>query len=112
MNTFEITQSPSWYNSNAITLDKCGTLMAYGSKSIVVLVKGLESNSAYDLQYNRLRLKSSKSSGRICAVSFSHETDNYNDAYYLASIDRCNIYVWDVKNLYCLHFHSFAVVSY
>ncbi|VVC34354.1 WD40/YVTN repeat-like-containing domain,WD40-repeat-containing domain,Quinoprotein alcohol [Cinara cedri] len=108
MNTFEITQSPNQYKSNAITLDKYGKLMAYGSKSIVVLVKGLESNSVFDFQYNRLKYNTQKAHGRIAAVSFSHETDNYKDAYYLASIDEVNIYVWEVQSLACKHLNSFA----
>lgn len=107
MNTFDIPQSPNWYKSNAIALDQRGTLMAYGSRTIVVLVKGLESNSAYDLQYNRLGSFTKKH--RIIAVSFSHKTDNYEDAHFLASIDNFNIYIWKVKSLAFKCLHSFPV---
>ncbi|VVC40847.1 Hypothetical protein CINCED_3A004867 [Cinara cedri] len=103
MNTFEITQSVNWYKSNILTMNKCGDLMAYGSRSIIVLVKGLEGNSVYDLQYNRLKLNTKMSCGRIGAVSFSHGTNNYKDAFYLASIDEVNIYIWKVENVVWLY---------
>ncbi|XP_050440258.1 gem-associated protein 5-like isoform X2 [Adelges cooleyi] len=106
MNTFEITQSSNWYKSNVMTMDKYGTLLAYGSRTVVVLVKGLNGNSIYDLQYSRLRFNAKVSSGRIGAVSFSHETDTHEDAYYLASIDEVNIYIWKVKNTICEHVYS------
>lgn len=109
MNTFEITQSSNWYKPNIITMDKFGNLMAYGSRTIIVLVKGLEGNSVYDLQYNRLRLNTKMACGRIGAVSFSHETDTHKDAYYLASIDEVNIYIWQVESMACKHLHSFGV---
>lgn len=109
MNTFEITQSSNWYKSNIITMNKCGDLMAYGSRSIIVLVKGLEGNSVYDLIYNRLRLNTKMACGRIGAVSFSHETDTLKDAYYLASIDEINIYIWNVETMACIYLHSFGV---
>lgn len=109
MSTFEITQSVNWYKSNVMTMNKYGTLMAYGSRSIVVLVKGLEGSSIYDLKYDRLRLNTKMSCGRIGAVSFSHQTDTHEDAYYLASIDEVNIYIWKIKNMICEHIHSFGV---
>lgn len=109
MNTFEITQSSNWYKSNIITMNECGDLMAYGSRSIIVLVKGIEGNSVYDLHYNRLRLNTKMACGRIGAVSFSHETDTLKDSYYLASIDEINIYIWNVETMACIHLHSFGV---
>lgn len=107
MNTFNIPQSPNWYKSNVITMDQRGKLMAYGSRTTVVLVNGLESNSVYDLQYNHLVNFTKKN--RIIAVSFSHKTDNYEDAYFLASIDNYNIYVWEVKSLALKYLHTFPV---
>jgi len=90
-------------------MNKCGNLMAYGSRSIVVLVKGLEGKSVYDLQYNRLRLNTKICCGRIGAVSFSNQTETHEDAYYLASIDEVNIYIWNIKSMICEHIHSFGV---
>jgi hypothetical protein len=90
-------------------MDRCGNLLAYGSRSIIVLVKGLEGNSVYDLQYNRLRLNTKLACGRIGAVSFSHPTDTQEDAYYIASIDEVNIYIWNIKTMVCEHIHSFGV---
>lgn len=109
MNTFEITQSLNWYKSNVMTMDKYGKIMAYGSRSIIVLVKGVERNSVYDLQYYRLKINSKMGCGRIGAVSFSHPTDTHEDAVYLAAIDEVNIYIWKVSNLVCEHIHSFGV---
>lgn len=109
MNTFEITQSLNWYKSNVMTMDKYGKILAYGSRSIIVLVKGLEGNSMYDLQYNRLKLNTKMACGRIAALSFSNETDTHEDAVYLASVDEVNIYIWKVKNMTCEHMHSFGV---
>lgn len=83
--------------------------MAYGSRSIIVLVKGLEGKSVYDLQYNRLRLNTKMACGRIGAVSFSQKTETKKDAYYLASIDEVNIYIWKVESMVCEHIHSFGV---
>jgi len=109
MNTFEITQSMNWYKSNVMTMDDCGKLIAYGSRSIIVLVSGLDGNSVYDLQYNRLRLNTKLGCGRIGAVSFSPKTEFLEDAHYLASIDEVNIYIWKVKSMVCDHIHSFGV---
>ncbi|XP_050548887.1 uncharacterized protein LOC126910389 isoform X2 [Daktulosphaira vitifoliae] len=108
MNTFEITQSSNWYKSNVMALNTYGTLLAYGSRNIVVLVSGLNGNSIYDLVYSRLRFNAKVSCGRIGAVSFSHETDTHADAYYVASIDEVNIYIWKVKDEICEHVHSFG----
>ncbi|KAL4096870.1 hypothetical protein QTP88_021745 [Uroleucon formosanum] len=108
MNTFEITQSMNWYKSNVMTMDDCGKLIAYGSRSIIVLVSGLDGKSVYDLQYNRLRLNTKLGCGRIGAVSFSPKTDFIEDAHYLASIDEVNIYIWKVKSMVCDHIHSFG----
>lgn len=99
----------NWYKSNVMTMDKKGNILAYGSRTIIVLVKGLEGNSVYDLQYNRLRLDTKLACGRIGAVSFSNKTDLQEDAYYLASIDEINIYIWKVKSMVCEHIHSFGV---
>lgn len=109
MSTFEITQALNWYKTNVMTMNKCGSLLAYGSRSIVVLAKGLEGSSIYDLKYDRLRISTKLASGRIGAVSFSHQTDTQEDAFYLASIDEVNIYIWHVKNMVCEHIHSFGV---
>lgn len=111
MNTFEITQSLNWYKSNVMTMNKGGNLLAYGSRSIIVLIKGLEGNSVYDLQYDRLKLNLKMACGRIGAISFSNQYDVYSDAYYLASIDEVNIYIWNVNNMVCEHVHSFGVSS-
>lgn len=111
MSTFEITQSLNWYKSNVMTMDKCGNVLAYGSRTIIVLVKGLEGNSVYDLKYSRLRLDTKLACGRIGAVSFSNKTEIKEDAYYLASIDEVNIYIWNVKSKICEHIHSFGVSS-
>lgn len=112
MTTFEITQSLNWYKSNVMTINECGNLLAYGSRSIIVLVKGLDGKSVYDLQYNRLKLNTKLACGRIGAVSFSHKTENQLDAYYLASIDEVNIYIWKVESMVCEHIHSFGVSAY
>lgn len=109
MNTFEITQSLNWYKSNVMTMDKRGDLMAYGSRSIIVLARGLNGNSIYDLKFNRLRLNTKMGCGRIGAISFSNKTDSHEDAFYLASIDEVNIYIWKVNNMVCEHIHSFGV---
>lgn len=109
MSTFEITQSLNWYKSNVMTMNKNGNLLAYGSRSIIVLVKGLEGNSVYDLQYDRLRLNTKMACGRIGALSFSNETDTKEDSHFLASIDEVNIYIWRVKSMVCEHIHSFGV---
>ncbi|XP_027854379.1 gem-associated protein 5 isoform X3 [Aphis gossypii] len=108
MNTFEITQSMNWYKSNIMTMDDSGNLIAYGSRSIVVLVNGLEGNSIYDLKYNRLRLNTKMGCGRIGAVAFSPKTDYFENAHYLASIDEVNIYIWKVKSMVCDLIHSFG----
>uniref|UniRef100_A0A2H8TR50 Gem-associated protein 5 n=1 Tax=Melanaphis sacchari TaxID=742174 RepID=A0A2H8TR50_9HEMI len=108
MNTFEITQSMNWYKSNIMTMDDSGNLIAYGSRSIVVLVNGLDGNSVYDLQYNRLRLNTKMGCGRIGAVSFSPKTDYFENAHYLACIDEVNIYIWKVKSMVCDLIHSFG----
>lgn len=112
MSAFEITQSMNWYKSNVMTMDKRGNLMAYCSRTMIVLVKGLEGNSIYDLQYNRLSLNTKIACGRICAVSFSNQIDTHDDAYYLASIDEVNIYIWKVNNMVCEHIHSFGVSGF
>jgi len=109
MNTFEITQSMNWYKSNIMAMDDTGNLIAYGSRSIVVLVNGLDGNSVYDLRYNRLRLNTKMGCGRIGAVSFSPKTDFFENAHYLACIDEVNIYIWKVKNMVCDLIHSFGV---
>lgn len=109
MSTFEITQSLNWYKSNVMTMDKSGNILAYGSRSIIVLVRGLEGNSVYDLQYDRLRLNLKMVCGRIGALSFSNQYNTFEDAHYLASIDEVNIYIWNVKNMVCEHIHSFGV---
>lgn len=109
MSTFEITQSLNWYKSNVMTMNKCGSMLAYGSRTIIVLVKGLDGNSVYDLHYDRFRLSTKLASGRIGAVSFSHQTDTHDDAYYLASIDDFNVYIWKVNSLICEHIHCFGV---
>lgn len=109
MTTFEITQSLNWYKSNVMAINKCGDLIAYGSRTIIVLVKGLDGKSVYDLQYDRLRLNTKVACGRIGSVSFSHGTETHQDSYYLASIDEVNIYIWNVKSMTCEHIHSFGV---
>jgi hypothetical protein len=109
MNTFEITQSMNWYKSNVMAIDDTGNLIAYGSRSIVVLVNGLDGNSVYDLKYNRRKLNTQMNRGNISAVSFSPKTNVFENAHYLACIDEINIYIWKVKNMFCELKHSFGV---